>query len=123
MNLADFIREARARRGLNFRELEKKAEDLDHAYIWRLEKGDRTGPSSATIEKLSKALGLDEREQDIFKLLAENEIDDTLYEIMMTRHDFEWAHLEPVATMSFRGQRPSSTEDWLRMIDRVQELL
>ncbi len=42
---------------------------------------------------------------------------------MMTRRDIDWEHLEPVATMSFRGQRPSSEGDWLRMIAHVQELL
>lgn len=122
MTLAEFIKQQRARRGLNFRELESAAEELDHAYIWRLEKGDRSSPSSDTINKLAKALSLDERERQVFALLARSEIDDTLYLIMMSRRDIDWEHLEPVATMSFRGQRPSSESDWLRMIERVQEL-
>lgn len=122
VNLADFIREARTRRGLNFRELESKADDLDHAYIWRLEKGDKTSPSPAAIEKLAKALSLDEREREIFRLLADSDIEDALYELMMTRQDIDWAHLEPVATMSFRGQRPTTIDDWLRIVERVQEL-
>ncbi len=122
MSLADFIKEQRERRGLNFRELESAAGELDHAYIWRLEKGDRSKPSSESINKLAKALTLDERERKIFALLARCEIDDTLYLIMMSRRDIDWEHLEPVAAMSFRGQRPNSEDDWLRMIKHVQEL-
>ncbi len=102
MTLAKFIAQARERRELTLRQLESKAGDLDHAYIWRLEKGNRDKPSEATIEKLSKALQLDERENQIFVLLAERELDDTLYNIMLSRRDIKWSHLEPVATMSFR---------------------
>ena len=122
MTLAEFIAQARERRGLTLRQLESKAGDLDHAYIWRLEKGDRDKPSETTIEKLSTALQLDERERRIFALLAEKEVDDTLYTIMVSRRDIAWSYLEPVATMSFRGQRPSSEEDWLKMIKLVQGL-
>ena len=123
MTLAEFLKDARDRCGLNFRELERAADDLDHAYIWRLEKGDRTRPSEATMEKLAKALQLDERRRDILMLLATHEIDDTLYLIMLNHRDIAWEHLEPVATMSFRGQRPTTEADWLRIIGRIQELV
>jgi transcriptional regulator with XRE-family HTH domain len=121
MTLAEFLKQARERRGLNFRELESAADELDHAYIWRLEKGDRSKPSPATVEKLTKAFQLDERESEIFALLTKCEIDDTLYSIMMKQRDIDWQYLEPVATMSFRGKRPSSEDDWLRMIEHVKE--
>lgn len=123
MNFGEFLKQARESRRLKFRELESAAEDLDHAYIWRLEKGDRSKPSPDTIEKLANALNLDQRERDIFALLARSEIDDTLYLIMTQRRDIDWHYLEPVATMSFRGKRPSSEADWLQIIDRVKELL
>ena len=122
MNLAKFIAQAREQRGLTLRQLQEKADNLDHAYISRLEKGDRDKPSEATIEKLAKALQLNKREHQIFSLLSEREIDNALYTIMASRLDIEWSHLEPVATMSFRGQRPSSEEDWLKMIKLIQEL-
>lgn len=122
MTLAEFIAQARERRGLTLRQLGSKANDLDHAYTWRLEKGDRDKPSEGTVEKLSKALQLDERERQIFTLLAEREMDDALYNIMISRRDIEWRYLEPVATMSFRGQQPNSKEDWLKLIEIVQGL-
>jgi len=122
MNLADFIAQARERQGLTLRQLESKADDLDHAYIWRLEQGDRDKPSVTVIEKLSKALQLDEREYKIFTLLAEREIDEALYHIMLSRRDIDWSYLEIAATISFRGQRPSSEEAWLNKIELIQEL-
>lgn len=119
MTLADFIKWARERRELKHRDL---AKNLDHAYIWRLEKGDKDKPSKATIAKLATTLQLNERERQVFSILAEREIDDILYNIMLSRRDIGWPHLEPVATMSFRGQRPSSEEDWLKLIKLIQEL-
>ena len=120
MDLARFIAWARDRQGLSLRRLEKRAEDLNHAYIWRLEKGDRETPSTATVSKLSKALDLNEREQEIFLLLVKTDIDDALYQLMMDRPDIRIADIEPVATMSFRGNRPSSERDWLNLIDMVR---
>lgn len=122
MILADFIALARERQGLTLRQLESKAGDLDHAYIWRLEKGSRDKPSETVIEKLSKALQLDEREHKIFTLLAEREVDEALYHIMLSHRDIDWSYLETAATISFRGQRPSSEEDWLKKIELIQEL-
>lgn len=121
MTLAEFIAQAREKNGLTLRQLQDKANNLDHAYISRLEKGERERPSEATIEKLAKALQLTKREHQIMALLAEREIDDNLYSLMTTRTDLAWSDLEPVATMSFRGQRPSSREDWLRIIDLLKE--
>jgi len=122
MTLAEFIAQARERRGLTLRQLQDKANNLDHAYISRLEKGDKDKPSESTIKKLAKALQLNEREHQIFELLAEREIDDALYKIMVSRSDIAWPYLEPVATMSFRGERPKSEDDWLKMIKLIQEL-
>ncbi|MES9897676.1 MAG: helix-turn-helix transcriptional regulator [Sedimenticola sp.] len=122
MTLAEFLTQARERRGLTLRQLQDKADNLDHAYISRLEKGDKDKPSESTVKKLSKALQLNERERQIFTLLAEREIDDVLFTVMTSRPDIAWSHLEPVATMSFRGQRPTTEGDWLRMIKLIQEL-
>ena len=122
MILADLIAQARKRHGLTLRQLASKAGDLDHAYIWRLEQFDRDKPSVTVIKKLSKALQLDEREYKIFTLLAEREVDDALYHIMLSRRDIDWSYLETAATISFRGKRPNSEEDWLNKIELIREL-
>lgn len=122
MDLATFIAQARDRHGLSFRTLEKRAEDLSHAYIWRLAKGEKDAPSPATIQKLGTALELTDREQKIFELLVKTPVDDALYDIMVSREDIAWEDIEAVATMSFRGARPNTEEDWIKRIEIVREL-
>lgn len=122
MNFADFLENAKNIKGLSFRELETKSDDLDHAYIYRLAKGDKTSPSEETIRKLSTALELSNREAQVFELLAEQDIDDALFGIMIERNDIDWDTLEAAATMSNRGKRPSLQEDWLAYIKKIEDL-
>lgn len=123
MDLAGFIATMRERKQLSFRELEKKSGDIDHAYIWRLEKGDRAAPSGEVISRLSHALELNERERNIFKLLSNSvNIEDTLYSLMLSRLDIPWEDFEDVATMSFRGERPDTEEAWLKRIKLIQQM-
>jgi transcriptional regulator with XRE-family HTH domain len=122
MDLPTFLAQARERHSLSYRSLEKRADDLSHAYIWRLEKGEKGAPSPATIQKLSTALQLSEREQKIFELLVNTSVDDVLYNLMMKRHDIPWEEFETVATMSFRGQRPSTEEQWVKRIEIIRDL-
>lgn len=123
MDLAGFIATMRERKQLSFRELEKKSGDIDHAYIWRLEKGDRAAPSEEVISRLSHALELNERERNIFKLLSNSvSIENTLYSLMLSRLDIPWEDFEDVATMSFRGERPDTEEAWLKRIKLIQQM-
>jgi cyanate lyase len=123
MDLAAFIVQARDRKDLSFRDLEKRADDLNHAYIWRLAKGDQAAPSQDTIKKLGVALELTERQQRIFELLVKGPIDDALYGVMESRTDIPWEDIEPVATMSFRGARPTTEDEWIKRIELTRELL
>lgn len=123
MDLAGFIATMRERKELSFRDLERRAGDLDHAYIWRLEKGDRASPSTEVITRLSHALELDDREEAVFKLLAKSVIvEDSLYHLMVSRPDIQWEDFEDVATMSFRGERPNTQEAWLKRIELIQQM-
>jgi HTH-type transcriptional regulator, competence development regulator len=122
MDLATFIAQERDRKSLSFRDLEKRAEDLNHAYIWRLAKGDQAAPSPETIKKLGVALELTERKQRIFALLVKASIDDALYRVMESREDISWEDIETVATMSFRGTRPTTEDEWIKRIELVREL-
>lgn len=122
MDLRTFLAQARERRNLSFRSLEKRADDLSHAYIWRLEKGEKDAPSPATMQKLGSALQLTEREQQIFDLLVKTPVDDVLYGVMLSRQDIPWEELETVATMSFRGERPATEEQWIKRIEIIREL-
>lgn len=123
MDLAGFIASMRERKELSFRDLEKRAGDLDHAYIWRLEKGDRAAPSEDVVVRLSHALELDNRESDVFRLLAKSvTVENALYLLMLERKDIPWEDFEDVATMSFRGERPNSKEAWIKRIELIQQM-
>ena len=120
MDFGRYIAEVRERKGFSLRELEKRASDLNHVYIWRLEKRDRDAPSGETVAKLTKALELSQREQEVVSLLLKSEIDDGLYELIVSRPEIPIEDIEPVATMSFRGNRPSDQAGWLKLIQMVK---
>lgn len=122
VDFGTYIAELREKKGFSLRELEKKAGELSHVYIWRLEKGDRDAPSQETMDKLFKALELDAREQELGRLLIRTEIPDELFQIARDQVDIPISDIEPVATMSFRGNRPTSRAGWLRLIDFVREI-
>jgi transcriptional regulator with XRE-family HTH domain len=123
MDLAEFIATMRERKELSFRDLEKRAHDLDHSYIWRLEKGDRVAPSDEVVARLGQALELDNRESQVFKLLAKSvAVETSLYQLMLERTDIPWEDFEDVATMSFRGERPNTKESWMKRIELIQQM-
>jgi HTH-type transcriptional regulator, competence development regulator len=71
---------------------------------------------------LGTALRLDEREQQVLELLSEQSVDDALYRIMMSDRTIPWDDLRDVARLSFRGERPTTEEAWMKRIRMIQEL-
>jgi HTH-type transcriptional regulator, competence development regulator len=122
VDFGTYIAELREKKGFSLRGLEKKAGDLSHVYIWRLEKGDRDAPSNETLDKLFTALGLDPREQELGRLLIRTEMPDELFQIARDQVEIPICDIEPVATMSFRGNRPTDRAGWLRLIDFVRDI-
>ena len=120
MDFGTYIGELREKKGFSLRELEKRAGELSHVYIWRLEKGDRDAPSPETLSKLSSALEVTPREWEIALLLLKTNVDDNLHRLMVERPDIPIEDFEPVATMSFRGNRPADQAAWLKLIEMVK---
>lgn len=120
MDFGTYIGELREKKGFSLRELEKRAGELSHVYIWRLEKGDRDAPSPETLSKLSSALEVTPREWEIALLLLKTNVDDNLHRLMVERPDIPIDDIEPVATMSFRGNRPADQAGWLKLIEMVK---
>src|SRR5258705_10796280 len=61
----------RERRTLSIRELSTLA-GVDHAYVYRLETGEKANPSADAVEKLIKGLKPSDRDSRMFKWLAEH---------------------------------------------------
>lgn len=69
--LGVFLRHLREQRSLSLRELGQLAA-LDHAYIHRLEKGEKASPSAEVIERISRVLKSSPRDTRILQVLAES---------------------------------------------------
>lgn len=121
MDFGTFIADLRDKKGFSLRELEKRAGDLSHVYIWRLEKGSRDAPSQETLDKLFKALEVGERDRELALLLLRTDIHDDLFQLARARQDIPMSDIEPVATMSFRGNRPTDEAAWLELIEFVKQ--
>lgn len=122
MELSGFLTAMRGREEVSLRGLKERAEELDHTYIYRLEKGDRGSPSPEVQERLAGALRLSERERQILALLTEQSVDDALYRIMMSDLSIPWDDLRDVARLSFRGERPTTEDAWMKRIRMIQDL-
>ena len=112
----------RGREELSLRGLKDRAAELDHTYIYRLEKGYRGSPSPEVRQRLGAALRLDEREQQVLELLAEQSVDDSLFRIMIADHTIPWDDLRDTARLSFRGERPTTEEAWMKRIRMIQDI-
>jgi len=65
------LQKLREGRGLSLRDLALLA-DTDHAYIYRLETGDKEAPSEEVLSKLIRALKPGKREADMLRYVAEH---------------------------------------------------
>lgn len=121
LNFGAALYRFRNERGLSLRELSTLS-DVDHAYIHRLESGDKSAPSPDVLDRLSRGLKLTAHKRKIFDLLTEiNEIDALLFEIALKqpeRHEV----VKAAAKMSFRGARPESESEWEKKLAQIEEL-
>src|ERR1700693_393204 len=65
------LRKLRERRTLSLREVSQLS-TVDHAYVHRLETGEKTSPSEELVGKLLRVLKPTERETDIVKWLTDH---------------------------------------------------
>lgn len=118
--LGFLLRLLRERRGLSLRELARLA-DVDHAYIHRLETGDKESPSPEVLARLTKALKPDKREVDILHYLSSH--GDTARELVELTIDDPTVSAEiftAVAGMAHRGKRSNYTER-IQLVRRILE--
>jgi transcriptional regulator with XRE-family HTH domain len=118
--LGFLLQRLREERGLSFRELMQLAK-VDHAYIYRLETGDKESPSEEALSKLVKALKAGKRETGMLRYLAEHgETDVALVDHVLGDPAVTLDEFTAVAGMNFRGQgRP----DFARQIAMVRRVM
>ena len=121
MSFGYALRKFREDRNLSLREFGKLCE-VDHAYIHRLEKDEKTAPSEQVIDSFIRALKLSPRRARLLRLLVGKTVNEQLVDVFIEDEDRPLDLLEPAHQMSFRGKRPETKEEWRRHIDRLAAL-
>jgi len=121
MSFGYALRKFREDRNLSLREFGKLCE-VDHAYIHRLEKDEKTAPSEQVIDSFVRALKLSPRRARLLRLLVGKTVNEQLVDVFIEDEGRPLDLLEPAHQMSFRGKRPETKEEWRRHIDRLAAL-
>jgi len=97
------LRKLRERRTLSLREMSQLS-TVDHAYVHRLETGEKAGPSEELLAKLLKVLKPAERDADIVRWLARHpETDQALVEYVLDDESIELDLFTAAAGVRHRG--------------------
>lgn len=114
------LRHLRGQSKLSLRELGEQA-DLDHAYIYRLEKGDKIAPSADVTDRLARALQLTTRDREILEYVADrSETDPRFAELAAEDPSISSDEFFAAAGAAFRGRaRPEPRI----MIERARRML
>lgn len=118
--LGVLLEHLREERGLKLRELAQLS-DVDHAYIYRLESGEKESPSEEVLSKLSRPLRAGKREDEMLRYLAaHNETDPELVRHALGDNTVSYEEFRAAAGAAFRGEaRP----DYAKLIARVRKIL
>ena len=113
------LRVLRERRTLSLRELSQLS-TVDHAYVHRLETGEKTNPSTDLVAKLLKVLKASERDAEIVKALVEQpDADPALVEYVLADQSIGVQLFTAAAGVRHRGTvRP----DPATLIERVKRI-
>lgn len=122
MSFGYALKRFREDRGLGVRELAKLC-DIDHAYIHRLEKDEKTAPSSDVVDALVRHLKLSGRKARMFRFLVGRQGLEKLTDLFLEEEERGLEVFESAAQMSFRGKRPATKEEWRTWADRLDEMM
>ncbi len=121
MSFGYTLRRFREARNLSLREFGKLC-DTDHAYIYRLERDEKTAPSEQVVNAFVRALKLSPRRARLLRLLVGKTVNRILIDVFVEDEDRPLDLLEPAHQMSFRGKRPATEDEWRRHVDRLARL-
>ena len=118
--LGFLLRLLRERRGLSLRELGQLAQ-TDHAYIYRLEQGEKGAPSEDVLHRLIRALKADRREAEMLRFLAAHpETADELVAEVLNDPTVTYDEFAATAGAAFRG---SARPNYAQLLARVRRIL
>ena len=100
--LGVLLRNLRERRDLSVREVGQLS-GVDHAYIYRLETGEKQSPSPEVLGRLLRVLKADARETEMAKWLAEHESNPEWVAHVLATPDLTAEMFEMGASIRHRG--------------------
>ena len=113
------LRVLRERRTLSLRELSQLS-SVDHAYVHRLETGEKANPSKDLVGKLLKVLKTSERDAEIVKALVEQpDADPALVEYVLADQNIDVQLFSAAAGVRHRG---AARPDPATLIARVKRI-
>jgi HTH-type transcriptional regulator, competence development regulator len=119
VTFGDLLKRFRDERQFTLRDLSKLS-DIDHAYIHRLETGEKEAPSNEIVKSLVKALKIDSRRAHILEFLVGRVVDDLLVNLVLEDPEHALEDFASAAQMSFRGSRPSTKDAWIQLLGRIK---
>lgn len=116
--LGEALRTLRERRTFSLRELSGLAE-VDHAYVYRLETGEKTSPSFELVDKLLKVLKASDRDSQIVRwLVSHPDVDPDLVKFALSDPDVPLEVFTAAAGVRHRG---TGRPDPATLIARVRK--
>jgi transcriptional regulator with XRE-family HTH domain len=117
--LGVLLEHLRELRGFSLRDLSDLSK-VDHAYIYRLEKGDKESPSAEVLARLIRPLKAAAREAAMLHYLAEHtETDPGLVTHVLLDNTITYDVFGMVAGAAHRGKKP----DYAKLIARARAVL
>jgi HTH-type transcriptional regulator, competence development regulator len=118
--LGFLLQKMRESRGLSLRDLALLA-GTDHAYIYRLETGDKEAPSEEVLSKLLRALKPGKREAEMLRYIASHtETDSGLVAHVLVDPSVSIEVFTAAAGAVYRG---AARPDYAKLVERVRRIL
>ena len=118
--LGFLLQHLRERRGLSLREFGQLA-NTDHAYIHRLERGEKVAPSDDVLVRLIRALKADRREAEMLRFLAAHP--ETAQELVVEVLNDPTVTYEIFATAAGAAFRGNARPKYAQLLARVRKIL
>lgn len=120
----EVLQRFREERKLSLRELGQLSE-IDHAYIHRLETGEKEAPSEDILVRLTRALKAGDRKAKVLRSLVSlvgRSVDTDLVDLVLEDTNIAIEDFESAAQMSFRGNRPHGKEAWRKILEQIRRI-
>lgn len=119
--LGSGLRWLRERRDLSLREIGQLS-GVDHAYIHRLEKGDKSNPTEDTMDKLIRVLRADPRQSSVMKwLVSHPDTDPDMVEYALENESISIELFTAAAGVAFRGAGRPDPETLFARVRQIFE--